>query len=202
MPSILLIGGRLSAQARAASSALAALGRSAALPQAALLGGTGGGSGSVPVSVPVPRSGAVSVPVPGSVSVWVPVPASGSGSVLVPSDAVGSTTASGLTIGLLCCAAAGAASTRTKPLPNTASSRTSALLNSSRCLAILRLDHLASRRSSVVTATDQLPAHNWAGTNSDRPDPLRCRIDAPGAGQAAPRGATRPVARVSSGGVG
>src|SRR5829696_6673113 len=158
MPSILLIGGRLSAQARAASSALAARGRSAALPQAALLGGTGGGSGSVPVSVSVPvaRSGAVSVP----------VPASGSVAVLVPSDAVGSTTASGLTIGLLCCAAAGAPSTRTKPLANTASSRTSPLLNSSRCLAILRLDHLASRRSRVVAATDQLPAHNWAGTNS------------------------------------
>src|SRR5829696_5961798 len=160
MPSILLIGGRLSAQARAASSALAARGRSAALPQAALLGGTGGGSGSVPVSVSVPvaRSGAVSV--------WVPVPASGSVAVLVPSDAVGSTTASGLTIGLLCCVAAGAPSTRTKPLANTASSRTSPLLNSSRCLAILRLDHLASRRSRVVAATDQLPAHNWAGTNS------------------------------------
>src|SRR5829696_2784174 len=156
MPSILLIGGRLSAQARAASSALAARGRSAALPQAALLGGTGGGSGSVPVSVPVP----------GSVSVWVPVPASGSVAVLVPSDAVGSTTASGLTIGLLCCAAAGAPSTRTRPLANTASSRTSPLLNSSRCLAILRLDHLASRRSRVIAATDQLPAHNWAGTNS------------------------------------
>src|SRR5918994_5542876 len=161
MPSILLIGGRLlSAQSRAASSALAGRGRSAALPQAALLGG---GSGSVPVSVsvPVPTSGAVSVPVPGSVSVSVPVPGSG-GSVFVPSDAVGSTTASGLTIGLLSCAAAGAASRRTKPLTNTASSRTSPPLNSSRCLAILRLDHFPSRRSSVVAATDQVPADNQA----------------------------------------
>src|SRR5215204_4145819 len=98
MPSILLIGGRLSAQERAASSALAALGRSAALPQAALLGGTGGGSGSVPVPVAVPRSGAVSVPLPASVPVPAPVPAAGSGSVLVPTDAAGATTASGPTI--------------------------------------------------------------------------------------------------------